>query len=66
MQDLIQLIKLIMVSLKIYQFYNEMYNKSDRTFRRKLATLKENKLVEIRDMKELTGETSPRIHFKKS
>ena len=53
-------------SLKIYQFYNEMYNKSDRTFRRKLATLKENKLVEIRDMKELTGETSPRIHFKKS
>ncbi len=52
-------------SMKIYQFYNELYNKSDRTYRRKLATLKENKLVEIRDMKELTGDASPRIYFKK-
>ncbi len=53
-------------SIKIYQLYNELFNKSDRTFRRKLSTLKENKLIEVCDMKELTGESSPRIHFKKA
>lgn len=52
-------------STKIYGLYNEMYDKSDRTFRRKLSTLKENKLVEVRDDRELTGVFNPRIHFKR-
>lgn len=52
-------------STKIYELYNEIFNKSDRTFRRKLATLKENKLVEVRDDRELTGIINPRIYIKK-
>ncbi|MDP3727854.1 MAG: AAA family ATPase [bacterium] len=50
---------------KIYDIYNEKFSKSDRTFRRKLATLKENKFIEVRDNKELTGETNPRVYLKK-
>ncbi len=48
---------------KIYELYNAKFNKSDRTFRRKLVTLKENKLVEVRDDRELTGTINPRIHL---
>src|SRR3989344_5482900 len=50
---------------KIYEIYNEKFSKSDRTFRRKLATLKENKFIEVRDNKELTGETNQRVYLKK-
>lgn len=50
---------------KVYEIYNEKFNKSDRTFRRKLLTLKENKLVEVRDDRELTGIINPRIHLLK-
>lgn len=52
-------------STKVYQLYNEMYNKSERTFRRKVLTLKENKLIEVRDDRELTGIINPRIYFRK-
>ncbi len=48
---------------KVYEIYNEKFNKSDRTFRRKLLTLKENKLVEVRDDRELTGIINPRVHL---
>jgi len=51
---------------KIYTYYNEIFNKSDRTFRRKVAILKEHKLIELRDSRDLDGDPTPRLHLKKN
>lgn len=52
------------LSSKIYQIYFEQFNKSDRTFRRKVSSLKENNFIEIKEIKDSNGNLVPHIFVK--
>jgi cell division control protein 6 len=51
-------------SSKICEIYSMKFNKSDRTFRRKISTLKENKFVEVKEIKDMTGNLIPHLFAK--
>ena len=52
-------------SSEIYKEYQSKFNKSDRTFRRKVSKLKDNNLIESKDGKDDQGNLVPFLHFKK-
>jgi archaeal cell division control protein 6 len=52
-------------SSEIFKEYQAKFNKSDRTFRRKVSKLKDNKLIESKDGKDEQGNLVPFLHFKK-
>ena len=50
-------------SSTICKLYKEMFNKSDRTFRRKVASLKINKLIMSKDEKDEQGNVIPFLYL---
>ncbi len=50
-------------SPEIYSLYNEKFNKTDRTFRRKISTLKESGLIEVKEEK-ISGTQIPYFYPK--
>lgn len=53
-------------SAAIYELYKEVYNKSERTFRRKVASLKENKYIESKEGKDKDGYAVSYLYVKDS
>ncbi|MDP3919031.1 MAG: AAA family ATPase [Nanoarchaeota archaeon] len=51
-------------SSHIYKLYNEIFNKSDRTFRRKIAKLKDNSFIHSKEGKDDQGNIIPYLHIK--
>src|SRR3989344_8504439 len=51
-------------STEIYELYKELFDKSERTFRRKVASLKENHYLEARDSKDKNGTIVPHLFVK--
>ena len=49
-----------------YQIYKELFNKSERTFRRRLGKLKDNKLIENKEDKDENNNTIQTFFIKKS
>lgn len=52
-------------TLKVYDLYNLKFNKSDRTFRRKISNLKENKFIEIKELKDTSNNLIPHLFLNK-
>ena len=50
---------------EIYRLYNEKFNKTDRTFRRKISTLKEFDLIDVKEEK-ISGTQTPHFFPKNS
>lgn len=50
-------------SSEIYPIYNEKFNKTDRTFRRKISTLKEFDLIDVKD-ENINGTLVPHFYPK--